>query len=146
MHLLLSTWASPPGDGGRVKLWGRPPGNSDFKEKFLNICPNFQNFQYFQNSVGEIWGEIGIWGRWFWLTWTHRDPSPKSKLRGDATAYQSESCQHLTFWCPKTRVLYEFEHVATIVLLSWKSPRWQDSDKIRHVTRWQDDKMTRCLL
>ena len=30
------------------------------KENFLNICQKIQIFQYFQNKVAEIRGEIGI--------------------------------------------------------------------------------------
>ena len=67
----LRSWASLPGGCGRraspgSKFWGMSPQKSRLlKEKFLNICQKFQIFQKFQNKVGEIRGEIGIWGRRF---------------------------------------------------------------------------------
>ena len=39
-----------------------PPEIAIFKETFMHICENFQIFQYFQNKVAKIRGEIGIWG------------------------------------------------------------------------------------
>ena len=55
------------GDGGRVPPVRNSgeisPRNGDFqKENFLNISKKFQIFQYFQNKVAEMRGEIGIWG------------------------------------------------------------------------------------
>ena len=50
----------PPGSKFR---WGCPPPEiAIFKETFMHICENFQIFQYFQNKVAKIRGEIGIWG------------------------------------------------------------------------------------
>ena len=70
--LLFQAWASPPGGMAgtcppRFEIPGgmSPPEIATFKENCMHICKNFQIFQYFQNKVAEIQGEIGIWGRWF---------------------------------------------------------------------------------
>ena len=39
-----------------------PPEIAICKESFLFICQNFQIFQYFQNEVGAILGQIRIGG------------------------------------------------------------------------------------
>ena len=66
-------------------LKGRPPRNRDFLKKSLNTYQNLYVFQYFQNKVTKIRGEIGIWGQ---VVLTHLNPSPPpySKLRVDAPA------------------------------------------------------------
>ena len=49
----------PPG----LKFQGDiPPEIAFFEENWLNICQNFQIFQYFQNKVAKIRGEIRIKG------------------------------------------------------------------------------------
>ena len=86
------------GEWGRVppglKLWGRCPPEIAFLNKyFLDICQNFQIFQYFQIKVAEIRREIGIWesSEFGSLNHLNRSPQsesvPQSKLRGDAPVY-----------------------------------------------------------
>ena len=60
-------------------LGGHPSRNRDFKEKILNISKNIHIFQYFRNKVGEILGEIGIWG---YVVLTHLNPSPPQSESG----------------------------------------------------------------
>ena len=62
----------PPGSEFRGDV---PPEIAIFKEKILNIC-HFLDFQYFQNKVFEIRGEIGIRGLVFL---NHLNLSPQSE-------------------------------------------------------------------
>ena len=64
--LWVLPWAAPPGGcGGRVpRNSGRDvaPEIAVLKENFRIFCYFFGDFPIFPNKVGDIRGEIGIWG------------------------------------------------------------------------------------
>ena len=72
LHRVVGMGVATEGDAGdvsppRFEIPGgmSPPEIAIFKGNFMHIYQYFQIFHYFLNKVGEIRGEIGIWGRWF---------------------------------------------------------------------------------
>ena len=89
---LGTPWHSPVDVGVAAEEDGRPE-IAIFKENFLKI-PKFSIFQYFQNKVTEIRGEIGICG---YVGLTHLNPSLLSKLGVDAPASRYRAGTHNHF-------------------------------------------------
>ena len=125
------------GDGGTCppgsEFWGMsPPEIAIFKENFLSIYQKVEIFWYFRNKVGEIWGENPNLG-----VLTHLNPSPQSKLCGDAPGDMMQYPEKSNQWHAREDMTSELSGIPLVNFSGFCIICWnlnlvkQDSGQVR---------------